>query len=154
MAGVPDRKECCNYGASVQVEGRPYPLSVYMHIKTGVLYILARRTGREVAPLTPLPTDTPSYAEIRKSYRRRRAADLREERKRRDEELAFPQRLTAFKAELKALLEKHNASIAWGCGPCSDTHGIYDEHMSISIGSLSEDVCSGSTLGAQDLEPQ
>ena len=37
-----------------------------------------------------------------------------------------------FLLELAALLKKYNASIDWNCGPCSDTHGIYDETMSIS----------------------
>ena len=36
-----------------------------------------------------------------------------------------------FITELKALLEKYNASIGWECAECSDTHGIYNEHMVI-----------------------
>ena len=34
-----------------------------------------------------------------------------------------------FRDELKALLEKYNASIDFSCSSCSDTHGIYDEKM-------------------------
>jgi len=37
-----------------------------------------------------------------------------------------------FTAELLALLTKYNASIDWGCASCSDTHGIYDEHMTVT----------------------
>lgn len=37
-----------------------------------------------------------------------------------------------FRAELKALLEKYNASINFSVGSCSDTHGLYDEKMVIS----------------------
>lgn len=37
--------------------------------------------------------------------------------------------MNEFQIELKALLDKYNATISWGCSPCSDTHGIYDEYM-------------------------
>lgn len=36
-----------------------------------------------------------------------------------------------FRAELKALLSKYNASINFSVGSC-DTHGLYDEKMVIS----------------------
>jgi len=36
-----------------------------------------------------------------------------------------------FLKELKALMEKHNASIEAGVGFGSDTHGIWDEHIDI-----------------------
>ena len=36
-----------------------------------------------------------------------------------------------FNTELKALLQKYNATIGWGCSPCSDTHGVYEEYMEI-----------------------
>lgn len=38
-----------------------------------------------------------------------------------------------FLAELKALLSKYNASINFSVGSCSDTHGLYDEKMVVSI---------------------
>jgi hypothetical protein len=37
-----------------------------------------------------------------------------------------------FRAELKALLTKYNATISFSVGSCSDTHGLYDEKMVIS----------------------
>jgi hypothetical protein len=39
--------------------------------------------------------------------------------------------IQSFRAELKALLEKYNASINFSVGSCSDTHGLYDEQMII-----------------------
>jgi hypothetical protein len=36
-----------------------------------------------------------------------------------------------FANELKALLEKYNASIVWTCGDCSDLHGVYDQRMQV-----------------------
>lgn len=38
-----------------------------------------------------------------------------------------------FLIELKDLLKKHNAHISFSVGECSDTHGLYDEKMVISI---------------------
>ena len=38
-----------------------------------------------------------------------------------------------FLAELKALLSKYNASINFSVGSGSDTHGLYDEKMVVSI---------------------
>lgn len=34
-----------------------------------------------------------------------------------------------FTIELRALLDKYNATISWDCGGFSDLHGIYDEHI-------------------------
>lgn len=34
-----------------------------------------------------------------------------------------------FRKELRALLEKYNASIDFSCSDCSDTYGIYDAKM-------------------------
>jgi hypothetical protein len=39
-----------------------------------------------------------------------------------------------FINELDALLKKYNASIDWGCAACTDTHGIYDERMTVTNG--------------------
>ena len=38
-----------------------------------------------------------------------------------------------FLRELADLLEKYNANIGFSVGSCSDTHGLYDEKMVISI---------------------
>ena len=38
-----------------------------------------------------------------------------------------------FRSELKDLLVKYNASINFSVGSCSDTHGLYDEKMVVSI---------------------
>lgn len=38
-----------------------------------------------------------------------------------------------FIVELKTLLTKYNASIAFSVSSCSDTHGLYDEKMVVSI---------------------
>ena len=38
-----------------------------------------------------------------------------------------------FLTELRDLLVKYNASINFSVGSCSDTHGLYDEKMVISV---------------------
>ncbi|ALE20595.1 hypothetical protein ADP64_000077 [Achromobacter phage phiAxp-2] len=45
-----------------------------------------------------------------------------------------PEMRAEFLAKLAALLKEYDAEISWSCGPCSDTHGIYDECMTVSIG--------------------
>lgn len=40
--------------------------------------------------------------------------------------------MNEFTKELLALLEKHNASIHWGCDPCSDLHGVTGERMLVT----------------------
>lgn len=42
-------------------------------------------------------------------------------------------RAYSFKRELKALLEKYNASISFEVGPGSDTHGLYDEEIMVHL---------------------
>lgn len=37
-----------------------------------------------------------------------------------------------FKKELKALLEKYNATIGFTCADCSDTYGLYGEAIEIT----------------------
>lgn len=39
-----------------------------------------------------------------------------------------------FLAKLKALLKEYDASIDWTCSDCSDLHGVYDDHLEITIG--------------------
>ena len=38
---------------------------------------------------------------------------------------------TQFAKELQVLLEKYDVSIGFGVGECSDTYGLYGEHMLI-----------------------
>jgi hypothetical protein len=38
-----------------------------------------------------------------------------------------------LKSELKALLKRHNASIEFDCGEGSDTYGIYDERIVVTV---------------------
>ncbi len=45
-----------------------------------------------------------------------------------------------FLLELAALLEKYGASIGFGCGEGSDTHGLYDERIGVSFGDNTEVV--------------
>jgi hypothetical protein len=35
--------------------------------------------------------------------------------------------------DLKALLKKHNASIQFNCSDCSDTYGLIDERIEITV---------------------
>lgn len=42
-------------------------------------------------------------------------------------------RIAAFAADLKDLLIKHNGCILWSCGEGSDTHGIHNESMGLSL---------------------
>ncbi len=39
-----------------------------------------------------------------------------------------------FLEELHALLDKYDATIHVGYGEYSDMHGVYDQHISVSIG--------------------
>ena len=45
-----------------------------------------------------------------------------------------------FLKEFKDLLLKYNADIRWTCDDCSDTYGLYDDHLYISM------------LGQKDIE--
>lgn len=38
-----------------------------------------------------------------------------------------------FLKEFKDLLLKYNADIGWTCDDCSDTYGLYDDHLYISM---------------------
>lgn len=39
-----------------------------------------------------------------------------------------------FLNELKALLEKYDASIGFNCAACSDTYGLYEERVVAQVG--------------------
>lgn len=57
-----------------------------------------------------------------------------------------------FKRELRALLEKYGASIGVGYGDCSDTYGMYDEHMTVDFDDrTSVRVCDCWGIDASDL---
>ena len=43
------------------------------------------------------------------------------------------QQQKAFLTELASLLNKYNAEIGFTCSECSDTHGLYDDHLTINI---------------------
>lgn len=50
------------------------------------------------------------------------------------EDLIFPPSdKKEFLTELKALMEKYNASIDWCCDECSDLAGVYDSHIEIDL---------------------
>lgn len=38
-----------------------------------------------------------------------------------------------FLEEFKDLLLKYSADIGWTCDDCSDTHGLYNDHLYISM---------------------
>lgn len=50
------------------------------------------------------------------------------------EDLIFPPSdKKEFLTELKALMEKYNASIDWCCDDCSDLACVYDSHIEIDL---------------------
>lgn len=50
------------------------------------------------------------------------------------EDLIFPPTdKREFLTELKALMEKYNATIDWRCDSNSDLYGVYDSHIEISL---------------------
>jgi hypothetical protein len=57
-----------------------------------------------------------------------------------------------FIAELRELLEKHNASIYWSCHWASDLHGVTDQRMVIDVGCKEIASVDGTSIGAGDLE--
>ena len=48
----------------------------------------------------------------------------------------------AFIIELGELLEKYNAFVGFGCGECSDLHGVYGEKIVASLGDGKDFVLS------------
>lgn len=58
-----------------------------------------------------------------------------------------------FISELRALLEKHNASICWGCNWSSDLHGVTGQHMSIEVDRKEVARVDGDSIHAGDLSP-
>lgn len=57
-----------------------------------------------------------------------------------------------FLKEFKDLLLKYNADIGWTCDDCSDTYGLYNDHLYISmLGQQDIDLLSNS-IDFNDLE--
>jgi UDP-3-O-acyl-N-acetylglucosamine deacetylase len=56
-----------------------------------------------------------------------------------------------FIAELRELLEKHNAAIYWSCHWASDLHGVTDQQMSIEVDCKEVASVDGSSICAGDL---
>lgn len=64
------------------------------------------------------------------------------------------ERKAEFLNRLQALLAEYNADISWSCDPCSDTHGIYEDVITVSMGNeevLRTEPCCG-YLDARNLD--
>ena len=62
-----------------------------------------------------------------------------------------------FKAELASLLNKYNAVIWVGYDDCSDTYGVYGEHMSVHFNSdwhTGHRIVDGWGISASDLRDE
>ena len=59
--------------------------------------------------------------------------------------------LEEFKKELRSLLAKHNATIGFDCSECSDTYGINDANISVSLGGMNIRLADGWNVDATDL---
>lgn len=57
-----------------------------------------------------------------------------------------------FLKELKALLEKYDASICFTCHPSSDTYGLYDDHIIVLMGNKEVAGSDNWTLVASDIK--
>lgn len=57
----------------------------------------------------------------------------------------------SFKAELKALLEKYKAKIAFECSDSSDTYGIYSPELVVKINRETHELTHGFYLESSDL---
>ncbi len=56
-----------------------------------------------------------------------------------------------FISELKGLLLKYNASIELDYADCSDTYGMYDVRMLVSVGNKTLVEVDGWSIEAEDL---
>ena len=56
-----------------------------------------------------------------------------------------------FLAKLKDLLQEYNASIDWTCSDCSDLHGVYDDHLEITIGDKTIFKAENSYISSREL---
>lgn len=68
------------------------------------------------------------------------------------EDLIFPPTdKREFLTELKALMEKYNATIDWCCDSCSDLYGVYDSHIEISLNNTTDIVFDYDSVDADDV---
>lgn len=68
------------------------------------------------------------------------------------EDLIFPPTdRREFLIELKALMEKYNATIDWCCDRCSDIGGIYDSHIVISLNETTDISFYGDSVNIDDV---
>lgn len=56
-----------------------------------------------------------------------------------------------FLGKLKALLQEYDASIDWTCSECSDLHGVYDDHLEITIGNKTIFKAENSYISGREL---
>lgn len=57
-----------------------------------------------------------------------------------------------FLKEFKDLLLKYNADIGWTCDDCSDTYGLYDDHLYISMLGQQDIELSSNSIDYKDLD--
>lgn len=57
-----------------------------------------------------------------------------------------------FIDELRALLEKHKATIQWECHWASDLHGVTDQKMVIEVDRIVVASVDGAGISAHDLK--
>ena len=60
--------------------------------------------------------------------------------------------MNEFLKELKALLSKHNATIGFDVDDCSDLHGVYGEHIFVTVGEEVKDFKHSWSLDASDID--
>ena len=60
-------------------------------------------------------------------------------------------KLNDFKSDLKSLLEKYGAVISFSVSECSDTHGLNDEKMVVSIDDNDNLLCHGWDIDHRDI---
>ena len=57
-----------------------------------------------------------------------------------------------FLKEFKDLLLKYNADIGWTCDDCSDTYGLYNDHLYISMLGQKDIDLFGNSIEYDDLD--
>lgn len=69
-----------------------------------------------------------------------------------EDELIFPSTdKKEFLTELKALMEKYNATIDWCCDDFSDLCGVYNSHIEISLNNTTDIVFYDDSVDADDI---
>ena len=69
-----------------------------------------------------------------------------------EDELIFPSTdKKEFLTELKALMEKYNATIDWCCDSCSDLHGVYDSRIEISLNDTTDISFNSDSVDVNDV---